>query len=304
MNNVEMIENNFIMDTDWMAHGVKSEDESVPYEDLQNEYKYLFAGPDSPIMTKLIKMQQVHHNDLIINMYDENVQSYIEFLELIAKIVRDIGLPNNSISYSKIVSRLIHEGYLSNRSVFVPTTDKTKFLDIIGFLGIDVINGYGCCRHTADIHQDIFRELNLCGDRVYCLSESSITLSQAFNSRGNHIVNLLIYDEMCYVHDILHQKFYYFKNGFTMEEYQGRDTLYYKPSLDIVFNGMSYLDMLKRIRTFHESSAKSYMSARELNEILAETDNQYNNSRQILEDFRREAKSYIKKIVSVKNGME
>lgn len=238
--------------------------------------------------------------------FSDSIKVYVEFVELIAKLIKEIGIPNNSISFSIIISKLIHDGYLSKNSIFISTEDLERLIDIRGFHGLDIINGYGCCRHVSSIHQDLFHQLNLCGEKIYCLKgigeEPNASLRNPFNEEADHVVNLLEYDGMYYIHDVLCRRFYQFNDGFTMKRYPYGDNvfekLYYKPLLDMIFNNSSQDDVLNKILTFQECSKESYMTANEFNEIVDETNNEYNKKKDILDDFKQISQGYTKKIMA------
>lgn len=98
--------------------------------------------------------------------YHKNIYAYKQFISLIPTIVKKIAIPNNSISYSKVIENLIFDGYLS----YMPYSKKEDLnpLNIWGYLGIDTILNEACCRHFSGIQKDIFALLNLHSSLFIC----------------------------------------------------------------------------------------------------------------------------------------
>ncbi len=291
-----------IYDRDADFINIELQKNSLEY--LMREQLYLLASEFSSIMQDTTFEQSHYRLKALQNLmvYTKTIGSYQQFISLVARLIKELGLPNNSISYSLITTRLIHEGYLSDKNIFVKIEDNESFKDLSGYLGIDIVNGYGCCRHVSAIHQDIFRELNLKGNSLPCLLSSYIPFREALQREGNHAVNLIEYEGLFYVHDTSQQRFYEFENAFTMMPYPSSlgnaQVLYYKPLLDMIFNNESQLEILKKISHFDRSSQSQYISVRELNEILNETNLKYNESHETLKDFMHDARPYTKEITS------
>lgn len=247
-------------------------------------------------------------------LYQDNIKAYNQFISLVAEVIKDIGISNNSFSYSQIIENLLLCGYLSDDGPFLPFRQiNQKPLDILGFLGVDVINGRGCCRHSSTIHQDIFDCLKLYGDKFPCTSSVGIEFNYGFDQIFNtikttHQANILEYNGQYYVHDLF-SGYHYFKDTFCSQLYENtseffplpekdRKLLYYIPYIDMTLNNLSYEQVVEKVENFMKSSEKTHIDTRELNEILMDTNERFNKSNHILDDFRLEVGSYIKKIIS------
>lgn len=178
-------------------------------------------------------------------------------------------------------------------------------LDLIGFLGFDIIHRRGCCRHMSPIHKDIFDKLNLYCENYTCCQfsedeEVHHIMNPKFNCiRLNHQANIITYHGQYYIHDSFNQTYFYLANSFTAEEYYNFDDkqiLCYSPVGNMIF-GLSYEQLLMNIQQFQESSLKPHMNVDELNDILLETNDRFYNSRKLLHDFRCEVEPYMKKII-------
>lgn len=270
-----------------------------------NAFINLYYNSESELGRAIIEKQAQYRSAVKANelLHGKNITAYKEFIKLVTKVIKEIGLPNNEISYSLVISRLIHDGYLSEKLSFFQTDNKNKMLDISGYLGIDVINGYGCCRHVSGIHRDLFNDMELFNDNLPCTSVLTyISLKQAFEMPANHSVNLLKYNGLYYIHDALNNKFYTFNDGFTMKQYPNSveilpRKLFYKPEYDIIINNVTFSKVKEKVKDFSYDSMKSHISASELGDIVDETNLQYDRNREILGDFVKEARPYTKKIV-------
>jgi len=270
-----------------------------------NESLYLFADNNYTILINILVRQFLVKNEIEKNKIDYVYYAdiYKQFICLVAKLIEELGLKNNSFSYSYLVAKLIHKGYLSNGFQFV--VDEENSLSLFGFQGIDVALGSGCCRNTSSIHENIFNTLNLPGDVIPCVSQNDLYLSAAYQTNPNHALNLLKYDGVYYAHDTLNQIFYKFKDYFTMEKYDdfsdSPQNVYYKPSADMMYNVISYRDCLNRIEAFRQSSTESHINESELNEILKQTDAEFDRKHATIVDFLHESKKYTKELVKIAN---
>lgn len=138
------------------------------YELIEKDLQRL-ADKKSELVKEIEEEKKDLYKSLIWNsIIYEHTYYYKQLLPIIASIVKKIGLPSNSISYSQVIENLIFDGYLSSDTELTPYKVKDKDdiepLDLFGFFGIDVIRREGICRHFASIHQDIFHKLHLFHD--------------------------------------------------------------------------------------------------------------------------------------------
>lgn len=284
--------------------------QKIIYELIRKDLKDL-GNKKSELAKEINKLQRDEYNDsLLISIFDKQARYYKQLLPIVSHIIRKIGLPNNSISYSQIIENLIFDGYLSFGESLTPyeKKDNIKPIDLCGFSGVDVIRREGCCRNFAGIHQDIFHKLHLYNNIFYCyaweLKKSFVPPINEYDEyfMGNHTVNLIKYNGQFYIHDSYNQLHFSFKNCFTAKQYENKDNqsiLYYTPVTDKLFNNKSYKQILNQMKSFEESSQKPHIDINELNEIIDETNDRFYNSTKLLSDFREEALPYMKKIVSL-----
>ncbi len=266
-----------------------------------NENLYLFSH-NPEVISRIETLQNV--NRICTNehkeKYKEAFKNYSNFNKIyVSKLIKGIGIPNNSISYSILLSHIMSEGYLSKDMVLVRENEKYKnFKDIFGLLGLDVINGVACCRHFSTLFKDVFKELNICGDLIACLCKENITLKEAFISKHNHVVNMIEYNGIYYAFDPFNNNIYKFIDMFTMEPYfDKRILIYFKPSVNMIYNDETFIEVLNKIIKFDESSKLKPLTLSEMGEIHLETTNLYKNNYNMVEDFIRDTIELKRSIV-------
>lgn len=281
----------------------------VSLKDIYERELALLASKGSNIIRAIIKEQSNFLLKTLQNeyYYSENIQAYDEFISLTAELVKDLSIPDNPISASRVISKLISRGILSKDALF---TDKLEdnYPNIIGFLGIDIINGEGCCRHLTGIHKNIFDKLGLYDVELPVLCSGRNSFNHFLSTMPNHIINLILFNEKYYTHDLSLKRFGYLENGFTITGFHQFDNkrdykCYYKPSTDMVRNNLDQQEVIDRIVEFDLDSEKPPMDERELNEILIITDQKYYRNYSLLSDFQHEKEKYIQKIIptNIKN---
>ena len=82
-----------------------------------------------------------------------------------AKLIKEIGIKNNEMSYSLVIGLLLKSGMFSDWHRFEYKTNIVE--SMYGCLGLQVIRGYGTCRHMASFYKDVFDKLGLYNDKLY-----------------------------------------------------------------------------------------------------------------------------------------
>lgn len=274
--------------------------ENITINEILRDELGLLAKKSSNIFEKMqeAKLENLSEIEENRQLYFDYIRYYEEFILLTARLVQELSLPNNSISSSKVIFKLIYDGYLSRDSNFHFIMEQSH-PNIIGLMGINVINGAGCCRHVSDIHKKIFDNLNLFDIELPGVKDKLISLNGAFHVLPNHIINLIKFNNKYYLHDLSEETIGYFENSFTLKSYQENLNyrFYYKPTINMLLQNLSQEEVISKIIEFQEDSHKLPISPKELNEILAETENRFNQSTSLLSDFQLEKKKYIKKII-------
>ena len=164
------------------------------YDDLENESLYLDADKDS-IIVKEILARQSHYEYQMNNTkfyYDDAISDYNQFIKIIAEFIRELKLEDNSIILSILLRRLLFNGYFSKNNFF-KADSKQLFHDVDLFLGMDIIDGRGCCRHLANFYNAIFKEIGYYSQIFPCYyGGMNCTLSEASVNNANHAANLIM----------------------------------------------------------------------------------------------------------------
>lgn len=269
-----------------------------------NENNWLYGGENHPATQCIMSFSKIYKDDMnyCTEYHIDKISEYKQFMDLTSQVVKDISIPNNSFSSSKIIMELIHKGYLSKDNKFINGTDKTyPYIDIVPHTGIDVIEGIGACRHTSGILKAIFEKLNIYNQAFLCyLSDSFISISDAYKKKANHEINIIEHDGVLYGCDTINQEFLYFVVSQTMKYYQSDEFLYYKPSADVLINNLSYQEVITKLDQYKEAYHRKRLSKGELDEIIDETIDRMNQKKSILQDFKKEAKEYTKRISNLK----
>lgn len=262
-------------------------------------HDYYEKNKERIAIAQLISQLKKEKNQII---YKENIEAYEKWIEKIAQVVRSLSLPNNSISHSAVIGRIIKEGWLSKTLNF-EKENIGRNLDIIGYCGIDVINGYGCCRHTEDIYTRIASELNIHYSNFSCYSSSiPVSIEEGLKNNTNHIINLFQYEGLWYGYDTLNQVFYVSQDIFRLKSYVREQetnpkSLFMKADYDMVYNNKTLEEEDKKIDMLWIDSTKVHISKKELQEILKETHNKYNKNIHILSELIAYTFYYSEKII-------
>lgn len=129
---------------------------------------------------------------IIRNIYDEIIQNYVE-------LVKVFGF-NNPVEIYSLFTKLLHKGFFSKNGHF-SYNDTIEMLDFDDFLGLDVINGNGVCRHFCSMLKDVYDKLYFNNEilPVYFYKSGDDVEKRHF--RGNHTINLVEDNGVSYYFD-------------------------------------------------------------------------------------------------------
>lgn len=192
--------------------------------------------------------------DLEKYKYYKTIDKYKEFIEEVAMFIKKIGY-HSVLDCSSIIAFLIYQGYLSNDLSF---TDKelNSEKEISCLLGSSIIKGKGCCRNLSQIHKDIFQNLNLESNLLYCY-EGVRLLGLEKNRQANHVINLVKHEENLYGIDLYNgNHLFHFISGLELEQISSRnnDHLLYKPYYEIIQGESNLEDIKEKIQSYKDYS--------------------------------------------------
>ncbi len=274
------------------------EQEAKDLTELCNENLYLFCS--NPKLMKKINFYKNHYyKSSVINqtVFKNSLENYNNMILQASKLVKELGISNNSISYFISISNLIKEGCFSKDSII--SNKEENYKDLVGLLSLNIINGYGCCRHYTSFVKDIFNKLKLMGDPISCVGGKSLTLNEAFTKEVHHELNLIEYNGVYYGADSYNADVCRFIDGFTMESYSFDGYFYYiKPAITVISNNESYSEIISKIKLLNEASKKEPMTYNQLIEIFEETKIIYNKNLTLIEDFKKETAELKRNIIT------
>jgi len=248
--------------------------------------------------------------------YRKEIIIYQKLIQMTAELVPCLSVNQNLFCYSMVLSRLIHEGVLSFNNVF--KIGGSSFFDIIGYLGMDVINGEALCRHVADFHHDVFLKLATSESRLSCYMNLNNTEEKAF---FNHIVNFIEDGENYYIHDVLNCVFYKFENSFSMtpiysyahliptisflpyiieniaiRRNQSNMHLYYHFLGDIWLTDSSFKEVSEKFKKFQNYSEQDSYSSINFYQTTHQIFTYFNKRQLIIDDFIHDSKQLVNEL--------
>ena len=277
---------------------------SYTLDDIQKENLYLNAGRDSEIGLQILKYRDLRYRLAFEQRkyFDESIEEYDKYISFIAKLIKELRASLNPLVLCMVLRKLIFNGYFSIDK-FV-TVNSAKFYDIRYYEGMDVLVGKACCRHVVSFCDELFKKLEITSRPMPCIrTRDKKTLKEAFSNCCNHTLSLFSHDGVDYGYDIFDDVFLKSINGFQMREifeYESDDyrllNAYYKPSMDMMFYGIAYDNMMERIKKMGANSRKKVIDYINLMEFVCISDSIYHGNLGLLRDFKSESKGRAKKI--------
>lgn len=273
-----------------------------------DERYYLKPWIHSDCFDDIVKRSNYYANICDNNyvLYRDMIGGYYKYINLVSKLIKEIGIDNNSISYSFILNKLLESGYLSLNGKINIVNGNDKFKEITGFYGINILSGDMCCRHAAYFYQDVFDKLGMFSELLPCLYGNGISRTEALSRRADHIINLLEYNKVLCGYDLINNLFFKFDNEFLLSSlFSSREFyLYYKGYMDMIINGLDYDLIIEKIFKFRENSNLDVVSLDEYKEIISESENIFLKSISLINDFKSDSKKYVKRITKDLNKVE
>lgn len=229
--------------------------------------------------------------------HDEKFKIYDEFILLVAKLIKEIGIKNNEISYSLIIGLLLKAGMFSDWHRFEYKTNIVE--NLYGCLGLQVIRGYGTCRHISSFYKDVFDKLGLYNDKLYNYFSESNNEKIAKKNNANHVVNIIRYNDGYYGIDLANDYIFEFVNELKMKSMFKKEIVYIfgKPYMDILVEGLSYEEMENKLNNYRNNINRGTLDKKEYFDILRDTRESILRSEDILLDFNNDRRNYIKRLI-------
>lgn len=235
-------------------------------------------------MLELWKERVNRDKDEEMNNYSSLIEEYNLYIKTASKLVEELSLKDNSISIALVISALIESGTFSYGSF-----DKDSYEDILTLkLGLNILNGTGCCRNVSSFINDIFNALDRKCDVLTVVQLEENNQKKALTSKANHMIDLIYYDNVPYGFDMMNNlgSLYYFKNAFELFPVDTKEEtyMYYKPYIEMVYQNRSF-EYIKEKLKFLKENGRLGITQEEFKGIITETDEKLCSSISLVKDF-------------------
>lgn len=217
-----------------------------------NEKRYLNGDVET---TEYFEQSRKSYKEKVDKSLEKNkdvIKDYSTYLDCIIEELLKFKL-DSSLDYSIALGYLINKGYLSEGLKF---DSKQNDKEILGKLGISILQGSGCCRNICDMQKDIFEKLNFNIIPFYCYQGNNF-LDRGLNKEANHIINLIKYNDCLYGIDLYNGcVLYHFNDSFTMKSISTNhdEKLRYKPYCELIIEEKSIEEIKEKIKLFDRYS--------------------------------------------------
>ena len=239
---------------------------------------------------------------------------YNKIIDDTAKIIKELGFKNNHASYFSIFSYLLWKGMFSNNQKYTYSLDT---FDILGYFGLDVINGMGNCKSNSDMMNRVFRKLGL--DSYFLINschvksiESIIDVKRSNSEKGKRIddnaeisfmlgnhANVLVKDSDTnnfYVYDPTNLLIHKTDNSKEATTYNGEGKCFIKPWGFILREHMRFDDVLELLDCIDNQEQSLFMNNKEIKDIAVESVNRCKKEKTLVLDFYNNINKNIKNI--------
>lgn len=261
------------------------------HNQLNELYNNEFLKKDISLIQKNHKICKTYNKQV----YGKVIEKYEKVVVLTTGILNKIS--SNSIENSYAIHWLLKNGYFSYNDFFKLTDDKKMLKNIKGYLGIDVMTGYGNEQAVSSLCNDINNMRGFFSNYLVCSKENN-ELGQT-NDSPQYIINLLYFEGCYYGYDVFKNEFYEFKKPYILcpiDKRRRNENIYYLPVQDIVLNNHDLFSIVEKFRDFENCSGQTSKSKSDINyaeEIVQER--LYKNKNE-LESYKTLTKKYSKEI--------
>ena len=128
--------------------------------------------------------------------FGELYYSYDEFINKVVKLIKELKLPNNEISYSIVIRELIKNGCFSLDGNFSLRLGNIN--ELYSKLGVNVVLGYGCCRHVCYFHKDVMDKVFDNGECLFVSVTDFKNRISGMKKPATHSINLITHKDVLY----------------------------------------------------------------------------------------------------------
>lgn len=228
----------------------------------------------------------------------DNIDAYDKYINFVAYLIRVIAYPENALSAAYATSILIRDGIFSRDGKFRYTYPMDTHIE--GFLGLNVVNGYGNSRNISSFINDVLNKMGYMSYTLYARVSSEENLNDN-QKKANQALNLIEYDGTLYAFDAINNVFYAFTDKDKMKQIYSDRPLYayYDKRADIVLNNIKADAAESLISLFNSVKENEIIDGNEFKSMIDYTNRQiYRRGLIIFDETVRFSKQYIDEIVN------
>ena len=221
--------------------------------------------------------------------YVSLISDYNSYIKIVSKLINELDYGKDNLSKLSIITKLLHDGTFSYGQVFTRESNASTILN--SYLGLNIIDGSGCCRHISEFIWDVIPESRV----LTCVTECKNPLKE----EADHMINLAEYNGVFYGFDAFNGgKLLKFEDEFKMIPVNDeiKTFFYYKPYAEVMF----YKRSLESIREFlkHCKENKGLLSKDEelFTYFLTEKSLETNTSKEMINDFKSDTRLQLDNI--------
>ena len=220
-------------------------------------------------------------------LYASLIKEYDSYINIARKLVDEIVPNKDDLTKMNIIMYLIRNGVFSHTNTF---EDKVPSVDILkSKLGLNILDGYGCCRHFSSFINDIMPQ----AISLACVGE----VDNPFISEANHVINKVEYKGEIYGFDAFNNALFEYTSEFEMKQIHEEEDmiLYYKPYAEVMFYKRTFEEIKQFLMQIKESGSKS-INAQKLRLIESYTKVKVYISKDLIQDFKSDTRVQLEGI--------
>ena len=230
--------------------------------------------------------------DLERDKYAELYSDYKTFLKACRELIKELSIDSSSLSKIKCIDMLASLGKFSYNGKFTHDTSPQK---LIGIHGAYIVYGKGCCRHLSNFAKDLLRQGNTYCDKFYC-NATYESIPESLDGDANHMINIIKYNDSYIGYDLANHEESYFVSPVHLKSVVSLVHLYYKPELQIVFDGLNIEGLESNLVRYSDSVGAFKLTEEELSDMSCEVSSKIISKKKVLKDFERSTNSIKEKI--------
>lgn len=239
-------------------------------------------------LEKILNYRQDLNDFRSKTILDNNNLYYNKFIAIAASFVKELSLPNNSISLSIILGRLIQLGVFSCNNNF---SSENINDDSFSNIGKQIIVGNGVCRHFTYFQKDILNNLKVFNQTYTCHRKKG-----GLKGDAEHCVNVIEYNSKCYIYDLFNAGLFYFIDSNVAKNYSNDRCYYYKPEFLMWYEELNKEDIIERLNLYKESSI-NIIDKQDYLDINTESVRKIIQNIKLVSEFKEDTKDIKEKIL-------